>query len=466
MTIQSIKMPDIGEGIAEVELVAWRVSVGEAVLEDQILADVMTDKATVEIPSHVAGTVLSLDAAVGEVVAVGTPIIHIDTAAAPTDKGQPAGDSKEPTDSDVAKVSGTAATVQPSPQPSPSERGSDRPDAPAPADTLNDRGRNGATNSPPAASPPLTPGKGGGKVSERPIAAPAVRRRAWELGVDLATVRGTGPAGRITQSDLDAATSQTSANPSAVSAVSFLSPPSADPRYAQRTAEDTLPVIGLRRKIAHKMQEAKRRIPHFTYVEEVDVTELEALRGRLNTEFGKTRGRLTLLPFLIRALVLAVREHPEVNARYDDDAAIITRYAAVHLGMATQTDGGLMVPVIRHAESLDLWACAAEITRLAEAARAGRATRDELSGSTITLTSLGPLSGISHTPVINHPEVAIVGPNRIVERPVMLNGLVVARKMMNVSSSFDHRVVDGMNAAEFIQRLRGYLECPGTLMLG
>ena len=458
MAIESIKMPDIGEGIAEVELVAWRVSVGEAVLEDQILADVMTDKATVEIPSHVAGTVLSLDAAVGEVVAVGTPIIHIETAAAPTDNGHPAGDSKEPTDSDVAKISDTAATVQPSPRPTPSGRGSDSPDAPAPADTWNDGGRNRATNAPPAASHPLTLGKGGGQLSERPIAAPAVRRRAWELGVDLATVLGTGPAGRITQSDLDAAASQTSAGTNPGTA-------SADPRYAQRTAEETLPVIGLRRKIAHKMQEAKRRIPHFTYVEEIDVTELEALRARLNTEFGKTRGRLTLLPFLIRALVLAVREHPEVNARYDDDAAIITRYAAVHLGMATQTDGGLMVPVIRHAESLDLWACAAEISRLAEAARSGKATRDELSGSTITLTSLGPLSGISHTPVINHPEVAIVGPNRIVERPVILNGLVVARKMMNVSSSFDHRVVDGMNAAEFIQRLRGYLECPGRLML-
>jgi 2-oxoisovalerate dehydrogenase E2 component (dihydrolipoyl transacylase) len=291
-------------------------------------------------------------------------------------------------------------------------------------------------------------------TGERPIAAPAIRRRAWELGLDLATVPGTGPAGRITHDDLDAA----SANASQPIT-------SADTRYAKLTAEATQPVIGLRRKIAQKMQEAKRRIPHFTYVEEIDVTELEALRARLNTEFGKTRGRLTLMPFLIRALVLAVREHPEVNARYDDDAAIITRYAAVHLGMATQTDGGLMVPVIRHAETLDLWACAAEITRLAEAARSGKATRDELSGSTITLTSLGPLSGISHTPVINHPEVAIVGPNRIIEKPVMLNGKVVARKMMNVSSSFDHRVVDGMNAAEFIQRLRGYLEFPGTLLV-
>ncbi|MFZ2814364.1 MAG: dihydrolipoamide acetyltransferase family protein, partial [Rhodoferax sp.] len=238
-----------------------------------------------------------------------------------------------------------------------------------------------------------------------------------------------------------------------------------DPRYAQRTDEEVIPVIGLRRKIAQKMQEAKRRIPHFTYVEEVDVTELEDLRARLNAQYGASRGKLTLLPFLIRAMVLAVREHPEVNARYDDEAAAVTRFAAVHLGLATQTSGGLMVPVIRHAEALDLWACAAEILRLAEAARNGKATREELGGSTLTVTSLGPLAGIAHTPVINHPEVAIVGPNRIVERPMIRGGRVVARKMMNVSSSFDHRVVDGMNAAEFIQRIRAYLECPGTLLL-
>jgi len=439
MTIQSIKMPDIGEGIAEVEVVAWRVSVGELVAEDQILADVMTDKATVEIPSHVAGTVVSLDAAVGEVVAVGTPIIHIKTSVALMDNGQVAMDKEAPANLEVSPALASPAAVQTAPLPAPVASHYALDPQPRPSE-LHESSRVVA--------------------GEKPIAAPAVRQRAWALGLDLSTVRGTGPAGRITQADLDAAAATTSAN------TNVPSTRSADPRYAQRTAEETLPVIGLRRKIAHKMQEAKRRIPHFTYVEEIDVTELEALRARLNTEFGKTRGRLTLLPFLIRALVLAVREHPEVNARYDDDAAVITRYAAVHLGMATQTDGGLMVPVIRHAETLDLWACAAEITRLAEAARSGKATRDELSGSTITLTSLGPLSGISHTPVINHPEVAIVGPNRIVERPVMLNGLVVARKMMNVSSSFDHRVVDGMNAAEFIQRLRGYLECPGTLLLG
>ncbi|MDR3370621.1 dihydrolipoamide acetyltransferase family protein [Rhodoferax sp.] len=451
MAIQSIKMPDIGEGIAEVELVAWRVAVGDKVAEDQILADVMTDKATVEIPSHVTGTVVSLDAAVGEVVAVGTPIIHIEKQTEA--QVVPAQSATDSIAINVSKTVETVATLSAnSPSTAPADALSDPEDA-STAAVAHARPTPAAAASAPASQPPLA----SGQPSAHPIAAPAVRRRAWELGIDLTQIAPTGPAGRITHADLDAATAKSNTSPTASTA---------DTRYARLTREETLPVIGLRRKIAHKMQEAKRRIPHFTYVEEIDVTELEALRARLNAEFGKTRGRLTLLPFLIRALVLAVREHPEVNARYDDDAAIITRYAAVHLGMATQTDGGLMVPVIRHAETLDLWACATEITRLAEAARSGKATREELSGSTITLTSLGPLSGISHTPVINHPEVAIVGPNRIIEKPVILGGQVVARKMMNVSSSFDHRVVDGMNAAEFIQRLRGFLECPATLWLG
>ncbi len=419
MSIQSIKMPDIGEGIAEVELVAWHVQVGDTVAEDQILADVMTDKATVEIPSHVAGVVLSLDAAVGQVVAVGTEIIHIE-------------------------VVGSANHELP------------RIEVPNAVPAF--RTSVGSTSVDPGGlKPALQDSKAAPTPSGlKPIAAPAVRHRAWELGIELASVKGTGPAGRITQADLDAHAQHGGASPGKAAG---------DPRYAQGTAEEAIPVIGLRRKIAQKMQEAKRRIPHFTYVEEVDVTELEDLRARLNAQYAASRGKLTLLPFLIRAIVLAVRQHPEVNARYDDEAAVVTRFSAVHLGLATQTSGGLMVPVIRHAETLDLWACAAEILRLAEAARSGKATREELSGSTITVTSLGPLAGIAHTPVINHPEVAIIGPNRIVERPMIRGGLVVARKMMNVSSSFDHRVVDGMNAAEFIQRIRGYLECPGTLLL-
>jgi 2-oxoisovalerate dehydrogenase E2 component (dihydrolipoyl transacylase) len=290
-------------------------------------------------------------------------------------------------------------------------------------------------------------------VGDRPIASPALRRRAWELGIDLNTVAGSGPGGRIMNADLDAHAAR--AAPVSVPA----------PAPAAAPADQQLRVTGLRRKIAQKMQESKRRIPHFTYVEEIDVTELEALRARLNARHGAERGRLTLLPLLARAIVLGVREFPQVNARFDDEAGVVTRVAAVHLGVATQTDAGLMVPVLRDAGSRDLWANAAEIARLAEAARSGKALRDELSGSTITLTILGALGGIVSTPVINHPEVAIVGVNRIVTRPVIREGAIVARQMMNLSSSFDHRVVDGMHAAQFIQALRALLECPALLFV-
>jgi 2-oxoisovalerate dehydrogenase E2 component (dihydrolipoyl transacylase) len=432
MAMQTIKMPDIGEGIAEVELVAWHVKVGDVVAEDQILADVMTDKATVEIPSHVAGTVVSLNAAVGQVVAVGTEIIHIEVLdAVGHDLPEPEASTTVPVPASAAAVIATSVA-----------------DGALAGSTSVDHGglKPALRGSAPA---PASPGN-------KPIAAPAVRQRAWELGIELASVTGTGPAGRITQTDLEMYRLRGDASQGNTIC---------DQRYGQQTAEEVIPVIGLRRKIAQKMQDAKRRIPHFTYVEEIDVTELEDLRTRLNSRHGATQGRLTLLPFLIRAMVLAVRDHPEVNARYNDDSNEVTRFAAVHLGLATQTPGGLMVPVIRHAEALDLWACAAAVLRTSEAARSGKASREDLSGSTITLTSLGALGGIVSTPVINHPEVAIVGTNRIVERPMIKGGLVVARKMMNLSSSFDHRVVDGMHAAEFIQQIRGYLECPGTLLV-
>jgi 2-oxoisovalerate dehydrogenase E2 component (dihydrolipoyl transacylase) len=301
----------------------------------------------------------------------------------------------------------------------------------------------------PAASAPALPRAAG----ERPLASPAVRHRAWELGIALQFVPGSGPAGRITHADLDAFVA---AGGRPAAAASGLQP---------RHDEQVLPVIGLRRRIAQKMQEAKRRIPHFSYVEEVDVTELEALRTQLNDRHGETRGRLTVLPLLVRAIVLAVRELPQVNARYDDDAGTVTRFGAVHLGIATQTDNGLVVPVLRHAEARDPWDAAAEIARLAQAARGGKATRDELGGSTITITSLGALGGIVTTPVINHPEVAIVGVNRIVERPVMRGGAVVGRMMMNLSSSFDHRVVDGMDAARFVQAVRARLEAPALMFV-
>lgn len=436
MATETIKMPDIGEGIAEVELVAWHVKVGDRVVEDQILADVMTDKATVEIPSHVAGTVLSLDVSVGQVVAVGTKIIHIDVLQSRADSSHQPNTSNSLGDKPVAlavplprsMVEVTQAATGGS-DPS-AARASQPPSPRSPASAAPDR---------------------------RPVASPAVRHRASELGIDLSKVAATGPAGRITQADLETYCQSYST----LDSIKV----NKHKGYERLSSEESIPVIGLRRKIAQKMQEAKRRIPHFTYVEEIDVTELEAFRETLNQDHSAARGKLTVLPFLIRAMVLAVREHPEINARYDDDAGVVTRFAAVHLGLATQTSGGLMVPVIRHAESLDFWACANAIRQTSEAARTGKASRDDLTGSTLTLTSLGALGGIVSTPVINHPEVAIVGTNRIVERPMIHKGMVAARKMMNLSSSFDHRVVDGMDAAQFIQRIRRYLECPGTLLL-
>ncbi|WP_019373265.1 dihydrolipoamide acetyltransferase family protein, partial [Melaminivora alkalimesophila] len=306
----------------------------------------------------------------------------------------------------------------------------------------------------PAAARAAAPVPRARKADEPPLASPAVRRQALDMGIDLRLVHGSGPAGRILHEDLQA-WAEGGGQP--VGAVSS--------QYVERHGEEVIPVIGLRRRIAQKMQEAKRRIPHFSYVEEMDVTELEALRQQLNQRHGATRGKLTLLPFLARAMVLALRDFPQINARYDDEAGTVTRYEAVHLGIATQTDGGLMVPVLRHAESLDLWQCAAGVARVAEGARSGRAARDELSGSTITLTSLGALGGIVSTPVINHPEVAIVGVNRMVERPMLRGGQVVARQLMNLSSSFDHRVVDGMDAARFIQAVRALLENPALLFV-
>jgi 2-oxoisovalerate dehydrogenase E2 component (dihydrolipoyl transacylase) len=291
-------------------------------------------------------------------------------------------------------------------------------------------------------------------AGDKPVASPALRQRAWDLGIELQFVPGSGPAGRITHEDLDDYLARRG-QPAAGLARGL----------RERAGEDVIPVIGLRRRIAQKMQEAKRRIPHFTYVEEVDVTELEALRALLNERYGASRGKLTLLPLLVRALVLALDEFPQMNARFDDDAGVVTRYRPVHLGIATQTEAGLLVPVLRHAEAQDLWGCAREIARLAEAARSGKAAREELAGSTLTITSLGPLGGLVTTPVINHPEVAIVGVNRIVERPMFQAGAVVARKLMNLSSSFDHRVVDGMDAARFIQAIRALLERPALLFV-
>ncbi|MCV2352203.1 dihydrolipoamide acetyltransferase family protein [Paucibacter sp. Y2R2-4] len=424
-----IKMPDIGEGIVEVELVAWRVQVGDQIREDQILADVMTDKATVEIPSPVHGRVLVLGGEAGEVMRVGSELIRIEVDGA--------GDSAHEESAAPLQSAPAPARAAPLPSPPPAVLAPPRP-APAPVKAVA-----------PAHRPQEV------SANDKPIASPSVRRRAWELGLELSQVRASGLGGRIMHADLDQAAAQPKASAARPIRVS----------QAALAADETLKITGLRRKIAQKMQESKRRIPHFSYVEEVDVTELESLREQLNQRYAASRGKLTLLPLLIRAITRAAREFPQVNARLDDDAGLLTRYQAVHLGVATQTDAGLMVPVLRDAQALDLWDCAAEIRRLAEVARSGRATRDELTGSTLTLTSLGALGGIVTTPVINHPEVAIVGVNRIVERPMMVKGQVLGRQMMNLSSSFDHRVVDGMVAAQFIQAIRALLECPALLLL-
>jgi 2-oxoisovalerate dehydrogenase E2 component (dihydrolipoyl transacylase) len=432
MGIHIIKMPDIGEGIAEVELVAWQVKVGDMITEDQVMADVMTDKATIEIPSPVHGKVLELGGAAGQVMAVGSELIRIEVEGEGNQAAMSSSAPAKPAAPVKAEVAPAApAIVAPTPAPAALAQKA----SPAKA----------------SASTPVAARAAG----DKPIASPAVRNRAWDLGIELQYVQGTGPAGRITQDDLDAYVAR--GNKRSTQAGGTL--------YRELHEETAIPVIGLRRKIAQKMQDAKRRIPHFSYVEEVDVTELEALRTRLNQEWGNSRGKLSLLPFLMRAVVLSVRQFPQMNARFDDDAGVVTRHAAVHLGIAAQTESGLMVPVIRHAEARDLWSCANEMSRLAEAARTGKASREELSGSTITISSLGALGGIVSTPVINHPEVAIIGVNKMVERPMVRGGQVVIRKMMNLSSSFDHRVVDGMDAAEFIQKIRGYLECPATLFV-
>lgn len=432
--VHVIKMPDIGEGIAEVELVEWRVKVGDTVAEDQILADVMTDKATVEIPSPVIGTVLALGGEVGQTLAVGSELIRIEV--------DEANDTRRP----PARAAAAAATPAPAPVAAVAA-------VPTP-------------KAPPAAPPAATRvAHAAAPAGDRPIASPAVRRRAWELGVDLVRVAGSGPAGRIMQADLEAHAARLPPTSTTAPVPPVARAPATPLAPASARADEQIRITGLRRRIAQKMQESKRRIPHFSYVEEVDVTELEALRARLNETHGATRGKLTLLPLLARAIVLACAEYPQVNARFDDESGVVTRSAAVHLGVATQTDAGLMVPVLRDADRRDLWNCMSEIVRLAEAARAGKAARDELSGSTITLTSLGALGGIVTTPVINHPEVAIVGVNKIVTRPMFRDGLVVARQMMNLSSSFDHRVVDGMNAAQFVQAIRRLLECPALLFV-
>lgn len=428
------KLPDVGEGTAEAEIVAWHVKVGDLVEEDQDLADVMTDKATVEMTSPVAGTVVTLHGEPGAMVPVGAPLVELEV--------EGAGNTAEaPAKPDVKTVAAPKPAVEPPPakvEPPPEKV----EHTPAEAEHAQK-----------PASAESRPAFATRAAGERPLASPAVRQRAHELGIALQFVPGTGPAGRIGHADLDAyVASGGRATPSRSG-------------YAPRDGVEEVKVVGLRRKIAEKMQEAKRRIPHFSYVDEIDMTELESLRAHLNATKRADQPKLTVLPFFMHALVTALPDYPQINARFDDAAGIVHRHAAVHIGIATQTANGLVVPVVRHAEALDLWQSAAEIARIVAATRENKAAKDELSGSTITITSLGTLGGVAATPVINHPEVAIVGPNAIIERPVVRDGQIVVRKMMNLSSSFDHRVVDGYDAAKFIQKLKALLEHPATLFM-
>jgi 2-oxoisovalerate dehydrogenase E2 component (dihydrolipoyl transacylase) len=439
MTMTVIRMPDIGEGIAEVEIVEWRVKVGDDVIEDQTLCDVMTDKAAVEVPSPVAGRVTELGGEVGQVLAVGSVLIRIDSG------GAESAEEEVPASAEASKPVPTPAAAPPT---SPDVPTPPPPTAPAASPKTNSR-----VPPPPAATrAPLA----SRSTSQRALAAPAVRERARTLGVDLSRLEGSGPDGRILHADLDSATARST--PGARASTE-------GPAAASSDGTREIKLIGLRRAIAQKMLQSKRSIPHFTYVEEVDVTEMVALREELNRQYAVPRGEISPLALAIRAIVRAVADFPQVNGHFDDAAGVLTLHDAVHLGVATQTDGGLMVPVLRQAQKLDLWDCSEAIAQLAAKARAGKATRDELSGSTLTVTSLGKLGGIVSTPVINHPEVAIVGINRIAARPMVRGGSVQVRQMMNLSSSFDHRLVDGAVAAGYIQRVRQLLETPATLFI-
>ncbi|MEM7700993.1 MAG: dihydrolipoamide acetyltransferase family protein [Pseudomonadota bacterium] len=432
----TFNMPDVGEGVAEAEIVEWHVKVGDAVEEDQHLVDVMTDKATIDIESPVTGTVLEVAGDLGDTIAVGSMLLVIEA-----EQDDPEQDDPAPkVDAQPEPVAEPVVEVAPEPiaepeKPLPSGEGvGEGCSAPAPSQTH-----------------PPTPSQAGG--GEKVLASPAVRQRAKDLGVDLAQVK---PAedGRVRHGDLD-------------QFLAYNSGGGFSPAGGTR-ADEEIKVIGLRKRIAQNMAASKRHIPHFTYVEECDVTELERMRGDLNANRG-SKPKLTMLPLLITAICKTLPDYPMINARYDDEANVVTRHGSVHLGMATQTDSGLIVPVIRDAQARNLWQLATEIGRLASVARDGSAKSEELSGSTLTITSLGPLGGVATTPVINRPEVAIIGPNRIVERPMFVTGSdgverVEKRKLMNISISCDHRVVDGYDAASFIQDIKKVIETPVLLL--
>ena len=430
MTRYVFKMPDLGEGTVEAEIVAWHVKVGEHVDEDQVMAEVMTEKAAVEVPAPVTGRVVSIAGGPGDMIRVGAELIVFETESAEAEPMPPAGEASR--------------SDEPVPAPIPLPQA--REPAPAPA---------------PGASAAVHVNEMVRKAG-RVMASPASRRRAKEAGIDLAQVGGSGPGGRITRGDLEAALSGAVA-PAAQAATATQR--AAAPGLARRTGTEEVKVIGVRRVIANRMTDAKRNIPHFAYVEEVDVTELESLRQHLNGRLPKGAAPLTYLPFLIAALARVLEDYPQCNAWFDTERNVVVRHRPLHAGVATQTPDGLKVPVVRHAEALTLAELAEEIKRVSEIARSGKATREDLSGSTITVTSLGKLGGIVSTPIINAPEMAIIGVNKAIDRPVVMNGAITVRRIMNLSSSFDHRFVDGYDAAAMIQALKDMLEHPATIFM-
>ena len=423
MSDYEFKLPDIGEGVVEGEVVQWHVSVGDSVSEDDPIVDVMTDKATVTIPSPVNGTIASLSGDVGDMVAVGSTLVQFGSA-------------------DGASAPSPATESEPEPEPDPEPEPEPEPIVP-PSPTPK-------SDPVPVAMPAPEPVSSG-----RALASPAVRRRAREAGVELSQVRGSGPAGRIRHADLDAfiaaGGSVAGAAPVAYS--------------TKRTDVTDVKVVGLRRKISEQMTLSKSRIPHFSYFEEVDVTELESLRQMLNSTRDSSQPKLTYLPFIMLALSRIMPEHPECNAHFNDEAGVVNRHGGVHLGIATQTERGLYVPVVKHVESLDIWQTAAEMQRVSGAAREGSASLDDLTGSTFTITSLGREGGLGATPIINHPEVSILGVHKARDMPVVREGQIVIRKIMNLSSAFDHRVVDGADGASLIQHLRRFLEHPALIFM-
>ena len=427
MGIHTIRLPDVGEGIAEAELVEWHVSIGDQIEEDDVVAAVMTDKAAVEVPSSVAGKVVWLGGDIGDLIAVGAKLIQLEVAGDGNDSLVEAGSTPE-----VEVNADTSVALAPTPKPV----------------VVNEETPKTAAK-PLASRRPATSQTPGVK----PLAAPSVRARAKEEGIDLRSVPGTGPAGRVSHQDLSDFLESGGANPVAPGA------------HVKNKSVKEVKVIGMRRKIAEKMSLSKSRIPHITIVEEIDMTELEELRTALNKKHAGSRPKLTLLPFLMRAIVEAVREQPELNARFDDDAGVIHQYGAVNIGIATQTDSGLNVTVVHHAEAANLWQNAQRVSDLADAARAGTIRLEDLTGGTITITSLGAMGAIATTPIINHPEVAIVGVNKMQIRPMWDGQQFQPCKMMNISCSFDHRVIDGWDAAVFVQKLKTLLESPAMLFV-